>query len=740
MNTRNLVIQALTTITIAFIWYILSLTAWSTYQTHIAMYLLISFLATMCSAAISVQRHILSDEYQNVLHNAMIYTTLVFLANAIYILFNPAGIAEVRSISWQFDDLYYLATFSILVLLGVFIRRLSLPPHQVRLFVVLSTLGAIFLHALFFFSVVVRPESDLMIWGGTFLGLIAGTSLSLAGILWMRLPQDRIDFNLPHMIMGFTIFGISWIPMVLNFFIGESLWTLGFPLRVLGLFFILLGVSVPFLKKIGMNAKRAYQLIISIALLGFIPVVITTASEVISPGLMIESISVYQMSHLGASVLLFVIAFLVIVYSKQKPEWNRYPIIFLYTAWIVIELFVLSSSLISDSVSLVPYVVGSLLSLASLPIAIRWTLNAPKRIKKHFLDFLVAIGPVTTLILLIIANLLETVIVTYYLDFSSQPFARGLLMITNLLVLFAYTYLAILLVNRVKGRIGVDMVAIGALLLWIVPVMLKGNYTPFTIGWWASEMFLLGGLLAGPTILGIMYVRELSRAESAQRQATLFADLLVHDISNYHQAITVCLGLMEEQGVPKVSERILQDALTELERADNLIKNVRRLGLAEKLRNESLEIVDVLEIIKQSVDIISNNPLAKDFQFRYQMDCDACLVSANILLLDVFNNILLNAVKYSLDIKRVEIHISKTTVNAKEYCVMEFVDFGQGISPAQKQHLFVRYMDGAFGTGLGLAVVKTLIKAFHGYVEIRDRVEGDYTKGTRVRILLPSAA
>jgi len=576
-----------------------------------------------------------------------------------------------------------------------------------------------------------------MIGFGVFFGILTGVSLTLAGILWTKLPGERIDFSKPQMIIGFTIFGISWMPMVAGLFLGGEVWTFAFPLRAIGLFFLLLAVTIPFLKQIGMNSTRAHQLIISIAMLGFAPVIITTASEAISPGLIIENLPAYQLSHLGAAVLLIVIAFLVIAYSREKPSWNRYPIIFLYSAWSVIELYVLVSS--TRSISLVPYVLGSLLTLASLPLAIRWTLQAPKRLDKSTMDFLLFTGPFTTLILLTIAGFFEDLVLTHFESVSSLPIARAILMGTNLLVLFAYTYLAILLVNKVQGRIGVDMVAIGALLLWIVPVMLKGNYSAFTIGWWASEMFLVGGLLGGPTILGILYVRELSRAERAQRHATLFADLLVHDISNYHQAIMVCLGLLESEDISENSRTLLKDAALELERADGLIRNVRRLGLAEKVRREALEKVDVVDYLQQAIEIISKNPLSESFDFKIQVSSNPCYTLANMLLLDVFNNILINAVKYSSTTKQIEIEVSKVNVSGKHHCKIEFIDYGQGIPPHQKQKLFMRYMEGAFGTGLGLAVVKALVEAYGGRISIGDRVVGDYHKGTRIVILLPSA-
>jgi signal transduction histidine kinase len=58
-----------------------------------------------------------------------------------------------------------------------------------------------------------------------------------------------------------------------------------------------------------------------------------------------------------------------------------------------------------------------------------------------------------------------------------------------------------------------------------------------------------------------------------------------------------------------------------------------------------------------------------------------------------------------------------------------------------KEKIFNRLQHGetkARGMGLGLYLVKSLMESYCGKVWVEDRVQGDYTKGSRFVVMLPA--
>ena len=73
--------------------------------------------------------------------------------------------------------------------------------------------------------------------------------------------------------------------------------------------------------------------------------------------------------------------------------------------------------------------------------------------------------------------------------------------------------------------------------------------------------------------------------------------------------------------------------------------------------------------------------------------------------------------------------------NADNHPVLEFWDNGPGISPALRSRVFEPFFSTRpAGTGLGLAVVKTVTEAHGGAVEVSSRPEAGTTVGLRIPV------
>ncbi|GAH13759.1 unnamed protein product, partial [marine sediment metagenome] len=75
------------------------------------------------------------------------------------------------------------------------------------------------------------------------------------------------------------------------------------------------------------------------------------------------------------------------IYPKKKTSWNHYPLILIFGLWASIALFSIftitlpSISLLGEPIT--HYTIGSILTLALLGFAIRWTMNPPSEEKQH---------------------------------------------------------------------------------------------------------------------------------------------------------------------------------------------------------------------------------------------------------------------------------------------------------------------------------------------------------------------
>jgi PAS domain S-box-containing protein len=119
----------------------------------------------------------------------------------------------------------------------------------------------------------------------------------------------------------------------------------------------------------------------------------------------------------------------------------------------------------------------------------------------------------------------------------------------------------------------------------------------------------------------------------------------------------------------------------------------------------------------------------------YEHFGDEVINSDPILLGNIVNNLVSNAIKYSND--NDEIRVS-TTVNAKVHLSVK--DQGIGISKADQQHLFERFFRASNsgniqGTGLGLHIMKHYVDLLHGSIE----VQSEPGKGSEFKVTFDHA-
>lgn len=232
----------------------------------------------------------------------------------------------------------------------------------------------------------------------------------------------------------------------------------------------------------------------------------------------------------------------------------------------------------------------------------------------------------------------------------------------------------------------------------------------------------------------------------AYDQANLYRDIFAHDINNILQNIksSAELSFLYLNNPEKLSTlKELYNIITEqVERGKKLISNVRKITEIDQ-SELLLEKVDAYKTLNKAIEYLKHSFQARTIDIVINILDKNVNVLANKLLLDIFENILINAVRHNnKSMIEICIDITKYQTKNKEYYKMEFKDNGLGISDYRKKIIFekgTRKNQKSKGMGLGLSLVKKIIDSYKGVIWVEDKIKGDHKQGSNFVILLQEA-
>lgn len=146
---------------------------------------------------------------------------------------------------------------------------------------------------------------------------------------------------------------------------------------------------------------------------------------------------------------------------------------------------------------------------------------------------------------------------------------------------------------------------------------------------------------------------------------------------------------------------------------------------------------DYIELVKESIQQQGFKAARQDMTIQLETTC-TCLLATfdNNKVLQVLNNLIGNAVKYSSPHSTIQVHIEKEGSSI----VTHIIDHGQGISEEDQAKLFKPYSTTSStvtsdekSTGLGLAIVKKIVEAHQGAIQVVSAIG----KGSTFTFTLP---
>ncbi|MHA2036189.1 MAG: sensor histidine kinase [Promethearchaeota archaeon] len=232
-------------------------------------------------------------------------------------------------------------------------------------------------------------------------------------------------------------------------------------------------------------------------------------------------------------------------------------------------------------------------------------------------------------------------------------------------------------------------------------------------------------------------------AELAYMKSESF-EFLAHDINNIFNNVRsstdLCRIFLDNTSqIEKVYEQL--DLISgQISRGIKLISNVRKLTQFNKF-NTSTQPIKLLESLNTAIKYVEKNFRDKKVNIKVKSPDKKISIDANKLIVDIFENILINAVLHNLNYSvEVSVEITQLLKDNLNYVKIQFMDNGIGISDDRKKWIlessFVKDKHGK-GMGFGLSLAKEIINSYDGSIWVEDRIKGDYSKGSNFVVLFP---
>ncbi len=236
--------------------------------------------------------------------------------------------------------------------------------------------------------------------------------------------------------------------------------------------------------------------------------------------------------------------------------------------------------------------------------------------------------------------------------------------------------------------------------------------------------------------------QSLSHSEAAFNRSNFYKDIFSHDINNILQNILSSSQLLSRYVKKPMREEEFEELIEilheQVTRGEYLVSNIRKLSELEE-EEITLKSVDGLTVLNNVIEGITKSYKSRNLNIQLHHSSDKMLVLANELLNNVFENLLINAIRHNNNsIINISIIITKKQVNQIRFFKCEILDNGIGIVDDMKELIFLRTPNSTkYIGGLGLSLVKQIIEKFNGQIWVEDKIIGDYTQGSKFVLLIP---
>jgi two-component system OmpR family sensor kinase len=258
----------------------------------------------------------------------------------------------------------------------------------------------------------------------------------------------------------------------------------------------------------------------------------------------------------------------------------------------------------------------------------------------------------------------------------------------------------------------------------------------------ATLIFCLGisfSILIGIFLFTLAWVENFKKKTIIQSadDRRRFLQRLDHELKNPLTAILAGLANLSMSEMAKANLSTLHSIQTQVGRVSHLVAELRKLSELETRPLES-EKIDMTELMEDAFSMVENHHLAKERELslsipRAPWPLPSIKGDRDLLIL-ALHNLLDNAIKFSKPGDTIEIRAFEDGNNV----IIEVADTGPGIPEQEQAHVWDELYRGESargipGSGLGLALVRSILARHNGNITLRSR----YGEGSVFIIRLP---
>jgi signal transduction histidine kinase len=276
---------------------------------------------------------------------------------------------------------------------------------------------------------------------------------------------------------------------------------------------------------------------------------------------------------------------------------------------------------------------------------------------------------------------------------------------------------------------------------WVMVIVRSEQLTP---QWASGNVWLLvAGIVSFATIMTVIILFSifLARQVLEIRRQTTFVDSVTHELRSPLASLKLALDTLGREGLSASQQETLrQMMLDDVERLSAFIDDILEATRVESTpKGRSVSRVSLPALARRCIVAIAKRHKLAPEQVTVDSPPDAELWTDPAALEIVLKNLLDNAIKYSDP--PVDVHVLVTVRSNDGRVRVDVIDKGVGIPRHALRRVFDRFyrvdeeaIRERRGTGLGLYVVKALVKNLGGRLTAHSDGPGE---GTTMSIILP---